>query len=167
MTTPPTKAELLAAIDESRAELESVLTKMPAEMLTRPGVNGEWSVKDVLAHIAAWERLAADRIRAAQSGSEPEFPPIRDDEAVDAFNAEVYARHKDTPLEAVWSEFHAAHADLMAQVEALDEATLKQKLPFAWAGNLTYEVLISANTHWHYPEHSEAIAAFLAAQEAG
>jgi len=164
MSIPPTKTELLAAIRESRAELEELVAALSLQEMEDPGVQGEWSVKDMLAHIAAWERLAEDRIRAAQSGSEPNFPPIKDEDAVDAFNAEVYARYNDDPLDAVLTEFHEAHADLMAQIEALDEETLQQKLPFEWAGNLTYQVLISANTHWHYPEHSEALAAWLEAQ---
>ncbi len=164
MSIPPTKTELLAAIRESRAELEELIAALPTPEMEVPGVQGEWSVKDVLAHIAAWERLAEDRIRAARSGGEPAFPPMKGDEAIDAFNAEVYARHKDVPLDAVLAEFHAAHAALMAQIEALDEETLHQKLPFDWAGNLTYQVVISTNTHWHYPEHSEALAAWMEAR---
>ena len=158
MSTPLNKADLLTAIHESRAKLEELLTALSPQEMETPGVQGEWSVKDTLAHIATWERLAADRLRAAQSGSQPEFEPVNADWDVDAFNAQVYARHKNTPLDEVLTEFHAAHAALLALMEALSEETLQQKLPFAWAGDMTYQVLISANTHWHYPEHTKAIA---------
>lgn len=161
MTTPPTKSELLAAIQESRAELEELLAELTPEEMLRPGVNGEWSVKDTLAHIAAWERLAADRIRAAQRGSEPQFPPMKGERFVDAFNAEVFAKFRDTPLQDVLREFEEAHREILETIEQLDESLLHARLPFDWAENLTYQVLISANTHWHYPEHTEAIAAWL------
>jgi hypothetical protein len=46
-----TKAQLVAKLRESRAALEKVVGKADPEAMTRPGVCGEWSGKDVLAHL--------------------------------------------------------------------------------------------------------------------
>ena len=157
MSSPPSKKELLKAISVSWAELNEAINSVSKEQLTQPGVQGNWSVKDVMAHIAAWKRLAMDRIQAATTGESLKFPVIKGDDFVDTFNADIYQTHKDQPLDEVITEFHAAYNEFNAQIEALDEELLFQNLPFDWAGNLTYQVLISANTHWHYPEHIDAI----------
>ena len=59
---PPTKSDLLAVIDSERTQLESLLKGLNDAQICKPGVEGPWSIKDILAHTAAWERLAFDRI---------------------------------------------------------------------------------------------------------
>jgi hypothetical protein len=146
-------------IQSARKELESVLEGLDEAQMTEVPVQGEWTIKDILVHIAAWERLAADRIKAARSGSALHYPVIQGDQDADAFNARVYTESRTKSLAEVQIEFETAHQALLNQVEALDDAILSEKLPFDWAGNLSYQVLISANTHWHYHEHRAAIEA--------
>jgi hypothetical protein len=158
---PPTKSTLLEVIHTERTRLESLLEGLSEAQMIEPGVEAAWSIKDILAHIAAWERLAMDRIHAAQTGEDLRFPLITGDKFVDEFNAQIYAKHKDRPLPEVLDEFRNSHQDFLAQIEALDEKYLPEKLKFDWSGNLTYQVTISANTHWHYIEHATAIEKWL------
>jgi len=58
-------------------------------------------------------------------------------------------------------EFHASHHDFMELIETLHNDFLLCPLPFDWAGKLTALVMISANTHWHYIEHADAIDKWL------
>jgi hypothetical protein len=76
----------------------------------------------------------------------------------------VYAKNKDQSLEKVMSEFHDSHKDFMDLIETLQHDFLVSPLPFEWAGKLTAQVMISANTHWHYIEHAESISKWLEAQ---
>jgi hypothetical protein len=165
MSEQPTKQELLVSIKKSWDELNQVIANLSEEQMTQPGVQDDWTVKDIMAHISAWKRLAMDRIHAAATGADLQFPVIKGEEFVDTFNAEVYQRFKDQALEKVRAEFQAANAEFLAQIEALDEDLFYETLPFDWAGNLTYQVLISANTHWHYPDHIEAILKWLDKQD--
>lgn len=154
---PSSKADLLTAIQSERARFESLIDDLDESQMTKTGVGASWSIKDILAHIAAWERLAQDRIHAALSGEPLKYPLISGDEAVDKFNADVYEKNKDRPLEDVAAEFHESYGEFIAQIEGLDDNFLTSPLPFDWAGKLTAQVLISANTHWHYNEHAESI----------
>jgi hypothetical protein len=158
---PPSKAALIDVIVTKRQALESLLEMLSDAQLIQPGVVADWSIKDILAHIAAWERLAQDRIHAALTGEPLKFPVISGDDFVDKFNAEVYENNKDVTLNEIQSEFRASHQEFMRQIESLDETFLPQKLPFDWAGDLTVQVLISSNTHWHYPEHQDSIEQWL------
>ena len=158
---PPTKSDLLEVIQTERALLESSLEGLTDTQMTEPGVEASWSIKDILAHIAAWERLAFDRIQAALSGEALKFPLIKGDADVDKFNAEVYEKNKTQSLVGVITEFGASHTDFRSQIETLDDDFLTSPLPFDWAGKLTAQVVISANTHWHYIEHTESISRWL------
>ena len=162
---PPTKSDLLDVINAERARLESLLEGLTDVQMTTAGVEGFWSIKDILAHIAAWERLAFDRISAALSGEALKFPLIKDDAGVDRYNAEVYERNKAQPLTDVITEFHGSHRDFHTQIETLDDGFLTSPLPFDWAGKLTAQVMISANTHWHYIEHANSINRWLEEQD--
>jgi hypothetical protein len=158
---PPNKSALLDVIITERGNLESFLLELTDSQMVETGVEADWSIKDIMAHIAAWERLAHDRIHAALTGKPLKFPVIKGDDFVDKFNADVYQRNVTAPLEIVQSEFQASYQDFMALIETLEDDFLFQKLPFDWAGDLTAQILISANTHWHYFEHAASIEKWL------
>ena len=54
--------------------------------------------------------------------------------------------------------------DFSVHIETLNDDFLASPLPFDWAGKLTAQVVISANTHWHYVEHAETITKWLEKQ---
>ena len=57
MPRPTSIPDLLAAIEKERGALETLLEPLTPEEMTDPGVVGEWSVKDVLAHLIEWEQM--------------------------------------------------------------------------------------------------------------
>ncbi|MBO0731474.1 MAG: DinB family protein, partial [Acidimicrobiaceae bacterium] len=57
------KAELIDELVATREELEELLTAMTSEQMLAAGVVGDWSVKDVLAHLLWYEREELELIR--------------------------------------------------------------------------------------------------------
>ena len=51
-----TKVKLIELIVIQRHSLDQTLTRLEESQMTIPGVESDWSVKDILAHISAWER---------------------------------------------------------------------------------------------------------------
>lgn len=47
----------MAAVEQERGALEAQLAQLSDEQNTMPGVVGDWPVKDVLAHLVAWEQM--------------------------------------------------------------------------------------------------------------
>ena len=133
------------------------MSELSDSQKAEPGVEGGWSIKDIMAHIAAWEKLAQYRINAALTGETLKYPVIKGDNFVDIFNLDVYESNKDLPLSEIQSEFQRSHNIFLEQIKLVEDDTLSQILPFDWAGKLTFQVLISANSHWHYAEHAESI----------
>lgn len=153
----PSKKDLLNVIAKERKKLESLIEGLSEVQMNEPGVEGNWSIKDLMAHIAAWERLALDRISSALTGESLKFPVIEGESFVDKFNADIYKLNHNKDLLDIHMEFSNSHKDFIDQIEKLEDFFLSSQLPFDWAGNMTVQVMISANTHWHYVEHVEAI----------
>ena len=74
MPRPTSKTDLLAAIEKERSALETYLETLTLEQMTDPGIVGEWSVKDVLAHLIEWEQMVLGWHAAGLRGETPELP---------------------------------------------------------------------------------------------
>jgi len=150
----PIKKELLSDLDKEWAHVERICFSLSeAEMLT-PGIQGDWSVKDILVHISAWEKYLLDRLEYILSGQRPRYPAMASWDDVHRFNAQVYEENKDRPLASVIIEFRTLYRGMMTVLEALDDQALR--MPFSYDfpdDNLTVLQLIRANTFEHYREH--------------
>jgi uncharacterized damage-inducible protein DinB len=151
-----TGAELLARIRRDRAGLDAALEGLSADQQTEPSLDAGWSVKDVLAHISAWERICTRWLEAVESGESPSRPEVAD---LDDTNARLYDEAKERALTAVLGESRASYAALIATVERLPDTALNDKQPFGfklWR-------MIDGNSAEHYCEHAGQIAAWLQA----
>jgi hypothetical protein len=148
------KQELTKRIQSDRARLDALVGGLDDAEIVEPALEQGWSVRDVLAHISAWERLCADWLRAAARDETPERPEVRQ---VDEFNAATFAANRHRPLADVRAESAASYAAILAAVEATSEAELASDARFGWPG----WQLASANSDEHYREHSAQIEAWL------
>lgn len=124
------KRELIANIEAGRARLNAVLAQVPAERMTEPGVAGDWSVKDILAHLAVWSSRAVTLLFQAERGGKMQLPQSNSADWQDV-NAQDYAAQKDRPLDRVLADFHGAHNQLIKRLQAWpDDNALFQKARF-------------------------------------
>jgi hypothetical protein len=119
--------------------------------MTQRGVVGEWSVKDVLAHLVAWEELFLSWYEAGLHGSIPDTAPVgMSRKAMDALNQQIFIQHRQRSLEDVLSEFRASYRQVLATVQAVPEEDLFAEGRYAWTGKLTLADYIAGNTCNHY-----------------
>ena len=125
-----------------------------------PDVCGVWSVKEIIAHLASFEKLLVD-VLTSQMGDDP--TPTLDKFLEDyvAFNdTEVAARQHMTVAE-VWAEYSEAQAqtaELLAQIP-YEGRRLNGTLP--WYGEeYDLEDFIIYTFYGHKREHGAQIAAF-------
>ncbi len=156
MPAPTTRDELLRLVREGRAQLEADVARFTeAEMLAAEP--GQWSMKDLLAHIAAWDRRACEVFESASRGRAPS-ERISGDADVDRFNAATYERNRDKPLDSVLAEFQVAFAESMAWVERMPDDLLFDPARVPWNGGNSLAWTVAANTYWHYDEHADRLA---------
>src|SRR5919204_4184891 len=160
------KPELLDTMRAGRAYFEELLARVGAERMVLPGVdgNGEWSVKDIVAHVAAYEGWTAGEIRAAITG-EP-APPNEDDEAhqedwweTNRRNARIYILNRDRPLQEIVARSRQAFEHLLAAVELIPEEDLSG--PQEWTFGEPLAKMIPVQSYAHYQDHMPAIQAWL------
>jgi hypothetical protein len=152
------KTELLAELDQEWANIERVCAALNENEMLAPGVQEEWSVKDILVHISAWEKYLLDRLGYVMTGQHPQYPVMTTWNDVHRFNAQVYAENKDRPLASVVIEFRSLYRGVMTVLEALDDKMLDQPYSYDFPDDqLTLLQLVKANTYEHYREHCIAI----------
>jgi hypothetical protein len=151
------KLELLEAIRAERETLEEALAELSREQMTRRDLDGAWSVKDILAHIAAWERWMIGWTGQLLRGEQPHDPaPVETDEELDQLNAENYRRNRDRPLDDVLADFRRSYVDALHLAESLAEAHLQEEHPGTWPHGPLWQG-VAANTCWHYREHLDSL----------
>ena len=158
---PKTKQELLHIIQDERHKLETALAKMSADQMTTAVIDHDWTVKDILAHIVAWEQLMIGWLTEIQRGDIPSPPIPATNQAVDAINLEVYQRNKERPLAAVWAEFATSYQQALAAIAPFDDRQLFDPDFYPWRQKRPLLFLVGGNTGWHYYEHHETIARWL------
>jgi len=150
------KATLIADLRAARARLLDAIDGLSPDDMLRVGAAGIWSVKDVLAHLVAWEaELITTLSRLPQHGQHP--PHIVEIEDIDAWNAEQYRMSVPRALDSILEDFHGVHKHLIQAIEALDNRTLEDNRRFPWLEGEALSYLILENAIWHEEEHAEDI----------
>jgi hypothetical protein len=98
-------------------ELLSRFDSLGDEQMLTVGVTPDWSAKDLLAHLAHWERAAAEQVRALDAGTWS--PKKRTREEVLRINREVAKANQTTPRHVLREEFSLERSEI---VEALQKA---------------------------------------------
>jgi hypothetical protein len=96
--------------------------------MDQPGVNGDWSMKDIVAHLTGWQPRLIARLQAAQRG-EPEPPPPWPArlQTEDEINAWIYESNHGRSVHEVLAESHQVFQQLLAVIEGLpDEVRIEQ-----------------------------------------
>ncbi len=162
------KAELLDDIRREHERLEKLVAQLGEDQLAAPGVVGDWSVKDILAHITAWDRLLPGWLEAAHIGAHPKLPSegyTWADE--DKLNEAIYLQHKDEPLDKALADFRASFALVQREVEALSDEQLTDPQLYQWMHGKPLFSLIAADTSEHYKDFADQIEQWLEAQGGG
>lgn len=117
-----TKSELLQWLQEENQQWEALLAQIGPARMEQSGVNGEWSMKDVVAHLTGWNIALVAELQAAQRG-EPEPPPpwppsLQSD---DEINAWIYQSNRRRSLPDILDDMRQTHAQLLATLEDLPD----------------------------------------------
>ena len=157
------KALLLDKMQAGYAEMGDVLAQLDEEQLTAPGVNGVWSAKDVIAHLAAWQRRILDGLRnPASVGSSEETDTdesLSGDEQTNRMNEQFYQENRTRPLTEVLADFRDSYQEMVETVQAMPEEMLIGSNTFAWTDGTPLWEYVAGNTYDHYQEHIEPVRA--------
>ncbi|HJT55306.1 MAG TPA: ClbS/DfsB family four-helix bundle protein [Ktedonobacteraceae bacterium] len=165
MTVQMNKSSLLDEMSSGYTVLDNTLATLGRQQMTTPGVTGDWSIKDILAHLTAWQDYLLIRLQAAARN---EAPPVQavlgaedEDSATDKINAHFYEENKFRPLGKVMADFRSTYEQVVEAVQALSDEDLFEPKRFAWMKNYPLWELVAGNTYEHYQEHLQSIQQWL------
>jgi predicted RNase H-like HicB family nuclease/uncharacterized damage-inducible protein DinB len=121
------RRHLLARLTTGRARLLEQVIGLDEKTIIGSAVVGDWTAKDLLAHIATWDRWALQEMQRMLSGGSPDLTTARDE---DAFNAAAVTAWRNRSLDEVLAELQAARASWVAWLEDLPEETFSQRRLF-------------------------------------
>jgi hypothetical protein len=170
-----TKKNFIIRLLHERDKFELLLNRVGFKrLMTLKGISGKWSIKDVLAHILAYEQYIADRME--EIAHKVAYTPCKTQNALDAFldefgypdfgsplldadapNAWVVEKYKNIALDDIVAQEIQAFSAIFAALEKMPEEIINRH-------NL-YD-RIANNTYRHYREHAVDIKRWLKANSA-
>ena len=148
------RSELLARLDASREAFLEALADVDMELATVPGVMEDWSVRDLVHHVARWCEHGSEAVDLAAHGRGEAFAYSKRD--TDAMNERFLADGRTTsPADALARE-EAAFEGFRARVAGLDEALLGVEL----GNGDTVEAVVVYDGPEHYDEHTAHLRAW-------
>ena len=125
-----------------------------------PGACGVWSVKDIIAHLASYERVLVDILTTfTGGGSTPALNSYV--ELGGQFNESEVSRRKAKTIQDILTEFNDTHVQVMSLLVSIPSETLRQSGTLPWYGReYALDDVLVYMYYGHKREHSAQIAAF-------
>ena len=139
---------LLEQMDDAWNGFTASYAGLTEAELLEPGVIGNWSVRDIIAHVTWWEEEALHHLPTILAGGRaPRYSTTYG--GVDAFNALKTREKAGLSLAEVLREQTDVHERLVRYVMTISESEL------ARAGRFRRRLRLDA--YGHYPKHAVAI----------
>lgn len=152
-----TRDEVLARLATERAVFDAKVAAVPKDALDQPIPGSTHSVKDVVAHVTAYEELIVERLVSARHGAMTAFD--RDRVGWEAFNERIWREVAGRRPKAVLAHSEEVFAALQREVGALSDAELNApvgataSLDPGWLERRPPWQLIAMDAFEHYPMH--------------
>lgn len=156
-----TQDEILDALEDERENLLDAIDGLSDEQLTEPGVAEDWSIKDILHHLAMWEAEMVKLLWQAAQGEQPTTIHFRNQD-IDTINAGWHAAGKDRPLDLVMGDFSGARKQTARRLDVFRDADLNDPQRYPWLRGAPLWSWIAEDSFKHEAEHTEQIKAWRA-----
>lgn len=140
--------KLLDKLDVAWIEFQESYAGLSDAQVLQPGVTGEWSVRDTIAHVTWWEEEALKHLPLVLAGGRPPRYSVTYG-GIDAFNALMTERKRHLSLAEVRGEFEETHRRLVAYLQSVP--------PEQVAGDARFRRRLRLDTYGHYPLHTREI----------
>jgi len=145
---------LLADLREARGEFMAALGDVDPALLTTPGLVGEWSARELIAHLGYWCGHGAQALHQAAQGLLAEMDP--EGAQVQERNDTMARIARETDLATVRAREEASFEALVERLSEADPAWLGERIGY---GD-TLEVVLREDGPNHYREHTADLRAW-------
>jgi len=147
------KQEIFDRMHHLRQMLLDTLENIPEDELVSEKVEGDWTIKEILCHLTAWELTVVNPLIAYVQVNDF-LPEMIEDH--DAWNAEQTARRKEMTIRQVLHELETTRELLVSEASLLTNEQWERILPAPWGGQGCIANLLNGLA-WHENEHLQTI----------
>jgi hypothetical protein len=148
------KTETLNRLAESRQAFLLAIEGLSEDQITQIPVEGIWTIKDLLGHLATWEMTCVVPLRSYVAGGEFIPGTIPDHQVWNEAQARGW---QVKSLAEILAEYQSIREEMVALVTALPEAQWEAKLPAPWGGKANVGELCNGLIWHESTEHLKSI----------
>ncbi len=160
---PMTAARLADILRTERAQWNALLAQVGPNRMEIPGVEGTWSVKELVAHLTWYERAVVDGAR--QITSTGTFTRPNDGLGMDERNARIAAESRARPADEVLAEADDVFAQLLKVIATCPDDLLNNAKLLGLPDDVPPWMRVANNSYLHYQQHERSIRSWLAQHE--
>jgi hypothetical protein len=159
------KDHILAALQEQLESWEELLAKLTEEEITSPRFDLNWSIKDVTAHLWAWQQISIARMEGGLYDKEPSFPAwivesVENwDENSDQVNALTFEIQHKKPWPEIYQNWKIGFLHFIQVGSAISERDLLDGDKYPWLKGYSLAFILIAS-YDHHQEHLEKLLAW-------
>jgi hypothetical protein len=142
------RQKLLKQLDKAWTVFKESYADLSDSQLMEPGVTGNWSVKDIIAHVTWWEEEALTHLPLIIKGGRPPRYSAKYG-GIDAFNALMTEQKQSLALRDVLQQQEETHRRLIIYIQSVPEEQLTK--------DTRVRRRLRLDTYNHYPKHAKAI----------
>jgi hypothetical protein len=146
-------SDLLEKLIENRSATRALLEDVDPEM--RVYTDPEWRIREILGHIATWDRQVAKSLRAFRAGSDYFIPDIEEDES--DFNEQAVLEQRTFSTQQIFVEWEQARDDLREAVRVIPSGQFPGDLLYPWGGERGSIAMLIDYMIDHEDEHRDEI----------
>lgn len=149
---------ILEELEEKREQFLEAIDGLPEAALLEAGVVGEWSIKDLIAHLSMWEAWLVKLLWQISQGQAPtRLYPAGD---IDQVNAAWRDQAKERTLEQVFEDYRQVRKQTIRRLQSFSERDLNDPQRYPWADGHPLLDLVADNTFGHEAEHTAQVLAW-------
>jgi hypothetical protein len=124
-------AEAVQTLEEGNATASALFARLSDDQLAQGATigDGDWSARDLMAHLEVWEALALQSLQEWRNATKPTIEDIfsKGSDGVDAFNAERVQAKRGLSLDEVRIQAADTHRELIDELSHMDDEEWKAK----------------------------------------
>ena len=147
------KLTALNNFEQSRLDLSNTIKSLPPEKIVSIQVEGNWTIKDILGHITAWELALLKPMQSLAVEGVFSVELVTDGEG---YNQDHANHRKDWSLEKIQLEMDEVRNKILDAAAKIPDEEWSKSFPAPWGGEGTLANHIHGLA-WHENEHAEVI----------
>lgn len=147
------KNNLLNRLTKTHSDIQSIIEGVDLEQQVYEDT--DWRIRDILGHIATWDREVTKSLQAYRRGTEYFIPGISEDET--DFNKQAVSEQRKLSTQQIVSEWEQARKDFKASIIDIKADQFPGDLLYTWGDERGSVIQLVEFMIEHDEEHLDEI----------